>query len=105
MQTTTSTPSFLEAGLHISYMNYGATGEGVTSCIAVAGSPQYAEDILKKWLPEFFHRGIVTAPVDASADDDAKMMIQWIPEAARETLRQLPLSAGHYFSELHYNLS
>lgn len=101
-----SAPStFLEAGWYLSYMNYFATGEGQTSCLAVAGTPEAAEQILKEKLPEYFHRGIVTTSIDADADADAKAMIQWIPLAASEVLRQIPPSAGHYFTEIYYNLS
>ncbi|HOY79139.1 MAG TPA: hypothetical protein PLN33_15090 [Hyphomonadaceae bacterium] len=97
--------SFFEAGWHISYMNYCATGEGVTSYIAVAGTAAHAERILKKRLPEFFHQLTVTVPIDAMANDDVKKMIQWIPDPAIAILRQLPSGAGHYFTELRYNLS
>lgn len=38
-----SVSSFLEAGLYIGYMNCFATGECVTSCIAVAGLAKRAE--------------------------------------------------------------
>jgi|SRR6185312_527430 len=98
-------PNFLEAGWYLSYMNYAATGEGLTSCLAVAATAKAAEQILKEKLPEYFHRGIVTTPIDASADDEARTMIQWIPLAASEILRQIPPSTGHYFTEIHYNLS
>lgn len=96
---------FLEAGYFISYMNYAATGEGVTSWLAVGGSALHAETELKEKLPDFFHQGIVTAPIDIDADDEVKMMIKWIPDPAMEILRQLPLGTGHYVSEIHYNLS
>lgn len=99
-----SSPTFLEAGLYLSYMNYFATGEGVRSSLAVAGTAEAAERILKERLPEYFHRGILTTSIDTYADEDTKAMIQWIPLAASETLRQLPPSAGHYFAEIHYNL-
>lgn len=105
MTNKSTPPTFLEAGWYLSYMNYAATGEGLTSCLAVAGTAKAAERILKEKLPEYFHRGIVTTPIDAYADEEAKTMIQWIPFAASETLRQIPPSAGHYFTEIHYNLS
>jgi hypothetical protein len=100
-----SSPAFLEAGLYLSYMNSFATGEGMTSSLAVAGTAKFAERILKERLPEYFHTGIVTASIDIYADEETKAMIQWIPLAARETLRQLPQSAGYYFTEIHYNLA
>lgn len=48
------TPStFLTAGWYIIFMNYAATGEGSTSCLAVAGSADAAQQILKERLPEY----------------------------------------------------
>lgn len=41
MQMNTELP-FVEAGLYLCYMNYHATGEGVRSCISVAGSARRA---------------------------------------------------------------
>lgn len=105
MANNSSTPSFLEAGWHISYMNYFATGEGVTACIAVAGEAEYAKRVLKEKLPEFFHQFMVTEPIDFTASDEAKMMIKWIPEEAKKMLARLPRGAGYYFTEFHYNLS
>lgn len=96
---------FLEAGYFISYMNYAATGEGVTSCLAVGGSALQAEAQLKETLPEFFHQAMVTASIDIDANDEVKKMIKWIPDPAIEILRQLPLGTGYYVSEIHYNLS
>lgn len=101
-----SAPGFLEAGLHISYMNYGATGEGVTSCLAIAGSANGAERVLREKLPPFFHPLIITARVEVTASDDVLRMIAWIPEPAKETLRKIPSRGGaQYFTEFHYNLS
>jgi hypothetical protein len=105
MANESTPPTFLEAGWHLSYMNYAATGEGLRSCLVVAGTAEAAERILKEKLPEYFHRGIVTTAIDAYADADAKTMIQWIPLAASETLRRIPASTGHYFTEIDYNLS
>lgn len=98
-------PTFLEAGWYLSYMNYFATGEGLRSCLAVAGTAEAAERILKEKLPEYFHRGIVTTFIDTNADAKAKAMIKWMSPAAIDTLRQIPLGTGHYFTEIYYNLS
>lgn len=105
MANESAPPTFIEAGWYLSYMNYFATGEGLRSCLAVAGTAEAAERILKEKLPEYFHRGIVTTSIDTDADADAQTMIQWIPFAASETLRRIPLSTGHYFTEIYYNLS
>lgn len=96
---------FIEAGLYLCYMNYHATGEGVTSCISVAGSAQRAEDLIKDKLPAYFHAGLVTALIDADANDDIMQMIEWIPSQVKAILTRIPRGAGECFSELHYNLS
>lgn len=105
MTNESNPPTFLEAGWYISYMNYFATGEGLKSCLALAGSAEAAERILKKKLPEYYHLGIVTTAIDANADADTKVMMEWIPKAASETLRRIPPGTGYYFTEIDYNLS
>lgn len=99
------TPSAVLAGWYLSYMNYTATGEGVTTCLAVAGTAEGAERLLKARLPEYFHRGIVTTAMGASMDEEAQAMIEGIPPLVHEALRQVPLGAGHYVTEFHYNLA
>lgn len=86
-------------------MNYAATGEGVTSCLVVAGTAEAAERILREKLPKYFHRGIVTTPIDASTSAGAQAMFQWIPAAASKVLREIPAGTVHYFTEIHYNLA
>ena len=98
-------PTFLNAGLYLCYMNYHATGEGVTSCIAVAGSEQEAERLIKDRLPEYFHCGLVTTPIDDQIADKAVRMLERVPSTVRKALGESPRGAGHYFSEFHYNLS
>ena len=97
--------SFVKAGLYLCYMNYHATGEGVRSCISVAGSAQRAEHLIKEKLPDYFHVGLVTLPIDENADEDAVQMIEWIPLRVKATLARIPRGTGEYYSELHYNLS
>ncbi|PNS08868.1 hypothetical protein [Solilutibacter silvestris] len=97
--------TFIRAGWYISYMNYCATGEGVTSIIAVSGSAERSEKLLKYQLPGYFHPHIVTAPIDAYADMEVAKMIEWIPDAAKRILQQIPPASGEYVAHLHYNLS
>jgi hypothetical protein len=77
----------------------------VTSCIAVAGSAQRAELLIKEKLPAYFHAGLVIASIDQDADDDALRMLEWIPLPVKTTLAEIPRGTGEYYSELHYNLS
>jgi hypothetical protein len=96
---------FLSAGLYMSYMVYHATGEGVMSCIAVAGSKQAAEHLMKGKLPEHYHRAIVTRLLDSALDEDAKKMLQWIPGPTKNILVEIPREAGEYYAEMYYNLA
>jgi hypothetical protein len=99
-------PSLLEAGLHLSYMNYGATGEGMTYCLAIAGSAHGAERVLQEKLPTFFHTLIVTARLEVGANEDVLKLMAWIPQAVQERLCRIPRRGGaQYFTEFHYNLS
>jgi len=95
----------LEAGLYMSYMVYHATGEGVTCCVAVAGSKHATEQLMKKKLPEYFHAAIVTRLLDVALDEDAKKMLEWIPDPAKNVLLEIPRETGEYYAELYYNLA
>lgn len=100
-----SESSFMTAGLFLCFMNYHATGEGVTSCIAVAGSAQRAERLIKDKLPEYFYPGLITTSINDVTDSEAMRMLEWIPSPVKRTLGAIPLGTGEYYSELHYNLS
>lgn len=96
---------FLEAGLFIGYMNYYATGEGVMSCISVAGSAQRAEKLITEKLPSYFHAGIVISLITEGADADVMRMLEWIPARVKTTFEEIPRGTGEYYSVFHYNLS
>ncbi|WBX95209.1 hypothetical protein [Pseudoxanthomonas mexicana] len=95
----------MTAGLFLCYMNYHATGEGVTSCIAVAGSAKRAERLIKDKLPEYFYPGLVTTSINDGTDGEAMRMLQWIPSPVKKKLGEMPRGTGEYYSEFHYNLS
>lgn len=103
--SSSSDSLFFSIGLHLSYMNYCATGEGVTSCICVAGSAQRAEHILKEKLHPYFHVGIVTFAINEDAGDDVRRMLELIPPRVRVILADIPRGTGEFYSEFHYNLS
>jgi len=88
-------------------MRYAATGEGLTFAMVVAGSATYAEGVLKEKLDEYFHPGIVTAHLSPDLIDDVTgvRMVDLVPDGIWTVLNKLPQVAGHYFTELHYNLS
>jgi len=96
---------FAESGLYISYMIYHATGEGMRVCLAVAGSSRRTEKLLKTRLDEYFHQGIVSAPISAASDEASVLLTHWIPQIVKEILGKIPLDAGDYYAELYYNLS
>jgi hypothetical protein len=98
-------PQFIDAGWFISYMNYFATGEGVTSWIAVAGDASSSEELLKERLPDYFHSLIVTSSICSNMGDDAIRAMRSIPESVRDTLRKIPVGCGHFCTELHFNLA
>ena len=96
---------FIDQGWYLSYMRYYATGEGVTLCIAVGRSAEYAENVLKERIDEYFHRAVETRPITREMGKDVQVMLEWVPEAVKENFRQIPFGAGYYFSELYYNLA
>lgn len=104
MVNESSLQSFLEGGWHISYMIYHATGEGVRVCIAVAGSQNYAEEMLRGKTDEYFHRAIKSSPISANGNEEVIRMLHWIPDAVKKTLGNMPLGAGEYYADLYYNL-
>lgn len=71
----------------------------------MAGSAQRAEDLNKEKLPAYFHVGLVTAPIDADANEDTIRVTEWIPSQVKATLARISLGTGEYYSELYYNLS
>ena len=97
--------SMLEAGLYLSHMNYYATGEGVRSCLAIGGSKEHAERLVKEKLPDYFHALIVTGPAEVNASRDIQEMVGWLPTKVRDALAEMPPGAAEYYSEFHYNLA
>ena len=97
--------SMLEAGLYLSHMNYYATGEGIRSCLAIGGSKEHAERLLKEKLHTYFHPLIITEQIGSNASDNALKMIELVPAKVRAALAEIQLGAAEYYSELHYNLA
>lgn len=97
--------SMLRRGLYLSYMNYYATGEGVRSCLAIGGSKEKAETLIKEKLHTYFHALIATESIEASASQDVLKMIEWVPPKVRKALAEMPTGVAEYYSEFHYNLA
>ena len=97
--------SILEAGLYLGYMQYYATGEGVRSCVAIGGSNEHAERLLKEKLHTYFHPLIITGAIDVNASEDTLRMIEWLPTEIQDALAGMPVGAAEYYAEFHYNLA
>lgn len=97
--------SILEAGLCLGHMRYYATGEGVRSCIAIGGSNEHVERLLKEKLHNYFHPLIVTGAIDVNASEDILRMIEWLPPKIQDALAEMPPGAAEYYAEFHYNLA
>lgn len=95
---------FLEGGWHISYLVWHATGEGVRVCVALAGSQEDAEKSLRSRIEEDFYPAIKSSPITGDSSDEVMRLLQWIPDAVKETLEQVPLGMGEYYAELFYDL-
>ena len=97
--------SLQDLGLCISHMVYFATGEGLRSCLAIAGSAHRSEQLMKEKLHEYFWPCIVTAQITDELDERAAHMLERVPTQVVAALRQMPRGAGEYYSEFYYNLS
>lgn len=97
--------SLREIGMCMSYMTYFATGEGLRSCLSVAGSTHRCELLMKEKLPEYFWPAIVTVPIADDLDDRVARLLERVPVQVVTALMQMPRGAGEYYSEFYYNLS
>lgn len=92
-------------GLCMSHMVYFATGEGLRSCLTIAGSAHRSEQLMKEKLHEYFWPCIVTAPITDELDDLAANLLERVPVQVVAALQKMPRGAGEYYSEFYYNLS
>lgn len=59
LMPSTSETAFMTAGLHLSFIDYFATGEGARLCIAVVGSAEKTERLLREKVSGYFYAGRV----------------------------------------------
>lgn len=90
---------------HLVYCNYYATGEGVTTFIAVGGTEACAMDAFKQHTPDYFHRGMEADVLGEDSRHDTRRMIRWIPQAALELIETNPPGTTYYYAKLHFNLA
>ncbi|GAA0724737.1 hypothetical protein [Dokdonella soli] len=90
---------------HIAFINYFATGEGVTILIAAGGSSEHAKNVFNRHAPEYFRGGVEVARLNDAANDRAKRVAEMIPQRMRDLLQRNPIGTTEYYSELHFNLT
>lgn len=90
--------------VHVAYLKYYATGEGVRIFVAVGNGYVKTERLFKVNVPEYFHAGIEVKPLDS---EDVKMaqVIDLLPQAVVKLFSENPPRRTEYFSTVHYNLS
>jgi len=90
--------------VHVAYVRYYATGEGVSIFVAVGCGYVKTEHIFKVNVPECFHAGMEVKPLDS---EDVKMaqVMDLLPHAVVKLFTQSPPRTTEYFSTVHYNLS
>ncbi len=90
--------------VHVAYVRYFATGEGVRIFLAVGKGYVKTERLFKINVPEYFHAGMVVKPLDS---EDVKMaqVSDLLPESVLKLFTKNPPRTTEYFSTVHYNLS
>ena len=73
-------------------------------CVALAGSQADAEKSLRSRVEKDFYPAIKSSPIADDSSDEVMRLLQWIPDAVKETLKQVPLGMGEYYAELFYDL-
>jgi len=90
--------------VHVAYVRYYATGEGVRIFVAVGSGYVKTERLFKVNVPEYFQGGMEVKPLDS---EDVKMaqINDFLPQAVVKLFTENPPRTTEYFSTLHYNLS
>ena len=90
--------------VHIAYLRYIATGEGVRIFVAVDSSYVKTERLFKRNVPEYFHVGMRVLPLD-SEDVEMSHLLDLLPQAVLKLFSDTPPGTTEYFSTVHYNLA
>ena len=91
--------------VHITYCNYYATGEGVTTMIALGGTAESAKNTFLQSTPDYFHRGMVEDLFTDDAGPDTRRMQRWIPQPVLDMVATNPPGTTTYYASLHFNLA
>jgi len=90
----------------IAYCNYSATGEGVTTMLAVGCSPEHAKAVFNQRAADFFQDSMMIACIgNASVDQDIKRLADMVPLTVWQAFERNPFGTTEYFSVLHFNLA
>ncbi len=90
--------------VHVAYVRYFATGEGVRIFVAVGRGYAKTERLFKVNVPKYFHAGMEVKPLD-SEDVKIAQLIDLLPQAVVKLFTENPLRTTEYFATVHYNLS
>lgn len=91
---------------YAAYCKYFATGEGVTTVLAVAGTPEQACQHFDEHAPEFLRGGMtVVSLAETNSDPAVPIVRNMIPPPVQETLTRNRLGTTKYYTELHFNLA
>lgn len=90
--------------VHVAYVKYYATGEGVRIFVAVGSGFVKTERLFKVNVPEYFQVGMEVKPLD-SEDVNLALVIDLLPQAVVKLFTENPRRTTEYFSTVHFNLS
>lgn len=90
--------------VHVAYVRYFATGEGVRIFLAVGNGYVKTERHFKVNVPEYFHPGMEVKPLN-SKDVEMALVTDLLPQAVVKLFTQDSPRTAEYFSTVHYNLS
>lgn len=91
---------------HVAYLEYYATGEGVTTVLAVGSTPEHARLHFNRRAHAYFRDHMTVVPLASAASDPKFATIaKMIPESVRETFARNPPLTTEYYCELHFNLA
>lgn len=93
------------AKCHIAYAEYGATGEGATVMVALGGSATHAENLFRSTFDQFFHIGMVVAPLNEIPEDDAPRILRFVPAVAVDLIEENLPGQADYYCQLDCNMS
>lgn len=90
-------------GLVLCCVDYYATGEGRTLCVAIACGREAAEKLLTSHVDPYFASGRQIAAIEEGMDEHIAYLLAYVPSAARIALHTAPSGFARYYAELYFN--